>query len=80
MGFLKALLVSRKFWLMIGACVSAAVTGHPGWIPGIIMGNVGAITVEDAAHKLGLRVPERPDAGDGYPAGEDTAEVKNADA
>ncbi|MCK4283139.1 MAG: hypothetical protein KAX44_02390 [Candidatus Brocadiae bacterium] len=59
MGFIKALLQSRKFWLTVGACVSAALTGHPFWIPGIIMAEVGAITVEDAALKLGMRSPAK---------------------
>jgi len=55
MGFIKALLASRKFWLTVGACISAVLAGHVEWLPGIIMAEVGAITIEDAAHKLGLK-------------------------
>ena len=57
MGFFKALLASRKFWLTIGACVAAAITGKPNLIPVILMGEVGAITIEDAARKIGVKTP-----------------------
>lgn len=54
---LKALLHSRKFWLMIGAIVAVMQNGRPELIPWIILAEIGAITVEDAAAKWGLRVP-----------------------
>ena len=53
--FVKALLVSRKFWLTVGACVAAVVTGQPHLIPVIILTEIGAITIEDAAQKFGLK-------------------------
>jgi len=52
MGWFKGLLQSRKFWLTVGACVAAAVTGNAAAIPTIIMVNAGLIAAEDAAAKL----------------------------
>ena len=57
MGFFRALLASRKFWITIGACISAIVTGRPSLIPVILMAEVGAITIEDAARKIGVTTP-----------------------
>jgi len=54
MGFVKSLLQSRKFWLMIGAVVTAVLNNQTDLIPAIIMAEIGAISLEDAAHKLGL--------------------------
>ena len=62
MGFFKKLFASRKFWITIGAAVSAAVTGHLEWIPAILMGEVGAITIEDAARKIGIKTPPPEEA------------------
>jgi len=52
MRWFVALLQSRKFWITIGACVAAAVSGKPDLIPVILMGEVAAITLEDSASKL----------------------------
>ena len=54
MGWLKALVKSRKFWLTVGACAAAAATGNTQAIPIIIMVNAGLIAAEDAAAKLNL--------------------------
>ena len=54
-NMVKALLKSRKAWLTVAAVIAAAVNGQYWAIPGIIMAEVGAITVEDAAAKLGLK-------------------------
>lgn len=55
MGVIKALLSSRKFLVTVAAVVAAVLTGQYTYIPGILMAEVGAITIEDAAHKLGLK-------------------------
>jgi hypothetical protein len=58
--FLNLLLRSRKFWLTVGACVCAAQVGRAEWIPAIIMAEIGAIALEDAAGKVGLHWPQPP--------------------
>jgi hypothetical protein len=45
---------------MLGAIVAALLNGAPEYVPAIIMAEIGAITVEDAAHKLGFSWKERP--------------------
>ena len=51
---IKALLNSRKFWLMVGACVAAYMNGHPDYIPYILMANAGLIAAEDMGAKIGM--------------------------
>jgi len=56
---LVRLVGSSKFWLTVGGCVAAAMTGQWHMIPILVMANVAGITIEDAAEKLGIKLREK---------------------
>ena len=56
MGFIGAMLKSRKFWVMVGGVSGCIAASNVGGAVAIVIAYISSVAVEDAAAKLGAGI------------------------